>query len=247
MSLVDKMLGGKRVDFAQGGSYGRRCLAAGLSYLGGPAYQLAPLRRALGHSPGTVTKKVLLRREDKRSRRRLRMESAPRKRRRRSSSVRGPDCEYGPDAAQLDLDPAELEAKQDEILQALFDDVVTAEKEAELERSTVGQHDNLLWREARQQRLTASDFGTIVCMRDSTSVQSIVRKLKTRPEINSKAIQYGRLNERRAIAAYERTKGVKVQPCGLFVSREHPFLGASPDGLVEVKCYPSLRDTTILE
>jgi len=42
-----------------------------------------------------------------------------------------------------------------------------------------------------------------------------------------------------------------VRPCGLFIDGEHPFLGASPDGLVdndkilEVKCTPSIGQKSL--
>lgn len=59
--------------------------------------------------------------------------------------------------------------------------------------------------------------------------------------------------EKKAISSYEELKGVKVQPCGLFVRPDLPYLGASPDGLigeeglVEVKCLPSIRTQAIKE
>lgn len=47
--------------------------------------------------------------------------------------------------------------------------------------------------------------------------------------------------------------GVKIESCGFFISQSHPFLGASPDGLigtdtvVEVKCPYSRKNSLISE
>ena len=61
------------------------------------------------------------------------------------------------------------------------------------------------------------------------------------------AIKWGRDNEENAIKDLERKLGGKVNKCGLFISKLHPFIGASPDGLfedcvVEIKCPFVLRD-----
>ena len=52
----------------------------------------------------------------------------------------------------------------------------------------------------------------------------------------------------------ERHQNVKVQQCGLFLSKNHPFIGGSPDRIIEcsccgkscleVKCPFSIRHTT---
>lgn len=59
---------------------------------------------------------------------------------------------------------------------------------------------------------------------------------------------YGIHNEENAITCYLASKGVQVEPCGMFINPLWPYLGASPDGLVssdglvEVKCYPSIGE-----
>jgi hypothetical protein len=66
-------------------------------------------------------------------------------------------------------------------------------------------------------------------------------------------ITYGRIHEKTAITRYQLEKNVVVDKCGLFVDMEYPFLGASPDGLVgvdglvEVKCLPSIGKMTLDE
>jgi hypothetical protein len=67
------------------------------------------------------------------------------------------------------------------------------------------------------------------------------------------AITYGRVHEKTAISRYELERNVVVGKCGLFVDTESPFLGASPDGLVgedglvEVKCLPTIGMLTLDE
>ena len=64
--------------------------------------------------------------------------------------------------------------------------------------------------------------------------------LNPRPLSNA-AVRHGQKYESVAVNLYEKSMGVKIRSCGLFVCKEHPFLAASPDGLgegfiVEVKC-----------
>lgn len=56
------------------------------------------------------------------------------------------------------------------------------------------------------------------------------------------ATEYGKLHETFAIEAFEAEYNLKVEKCGLFIDKEHYFLGASPDGtveneaIIEIKC-----------
>lgn len=65
------------------------------------------------------------------------------------------------------------------------------------------------------------------------------------------ALEWGKSMETTAIEAYEGKTGKKVERCGLYVSVQYPFIGASPDGLIgdnkilEVKCPYSIKDEMI--
>lgn len=61
------------------------------------------------------------------------------------------------------------------------------------------------------------------------------------------SIRHGMDNEFIAIKQFELEAKVKVERCGIFIDKEHAFLGASPDGLVEIKCPFAGRDDTVEE
>ncbi|KAJ8875629.1 hypothetical protein PR048_023525 [Dryococelus australis] len=143
----------------------------------------------------------------------------------------------------------EMEGQKKSVLDSFAEEVDCEEKCLLLERKTLRQHDNPLWFEARCKRLAASHFPFVYNIWQTTSCHNIVKSVLIYQEIFSKAIQYGQMNEKRAILCYEERKGVTVGPCGLFVRPNLPYLGASSDaivgdeGLVEVKCLPSIGTT----
>ena len=64
----------------------------------------------------------------------------------------------------------------------------------------------------------------------------------------SSAMKWGIEHEADAKIAIERQLGGSILNCGLFVSKSHSFIGASPDGiyddcLVEIKCPFILRES----
>jgi hypothetical protein len=100
------------------------------------------------------------------------------------------------------------------------------------------------WMKERALRVTASKFLEF----DKNPVTVTTDKLWKQPLDLSHvpAIKWGREHEQDAIKVYETQAG-STQKCGLFISRAHPFLGASPDGingeyLIEIKCPFVLRD-----
>ncbi|XP_050054237.1 uncharacterized protein LOC126549366 [Aphis gossypii] len=65
---------------------------------------------------------------------------------------------------------------------------------------------------------------------------------------------YGKDTEPEAIVALENQLKIKVNPCGLIIDENFPYLAASPDGIVdgdfivEIKCPFGVKDTkTFLE
>nr|CAI5838025.1 unnamed protein product [Callosobruchus analis] len=109
------------------------------------------------------------------------------------------------------------------------------------------QHINEKLREMRRDYPTASNFGKAVKRRNATPCHNLVNQLLYRANnLQTPAIIHGRIPEKTARETYEKEMGASVEECGLFITAEHPYLAASPDGIVgsegllEIKCFPSI-------
>ena len=133
------------------------------------------------------------------------------------------------------------------------------EEVALIESMTTGQRLNPLGLDARQWRLTDSNFGCI-CNRKRAEgyfPHSLIKKIMGDYGMASgPAIQWGITNETVALEAYELLTKRTIQNCGVFISLEHPYLAASPDAvgieestrfIVEVKCPYKHKDDMIRE
>lgn len=111
-----------------------------------------------------------------------------------------------------------------------------------LERNTVGQSRNPLWKQERSLRLTASHFGRVCKLQAKTSCVNTVKEILYSTFTGNRATHYGLEHEPIAIKEFESEYNLEVRECGLFIDQEHPFLAASPDepvnedAIIEVKC-----------
>lgn len=111
-----------------------------------------------------------------------------------------------------------------------------------IEVATRGQTANKKWFGERTWRLTASSFGQITHMTEKRNKEKLCETIFSSKQINSEATLHGKNYERKAIKCFESKYKQKVNGCGFFIYRPKPFLGASPDGviddmhIVEVKC-----------
>lgn len=132
---------------------------------------------------------------------------------------------------------------------------ITDQEISNIERQTRNQADSKVWYEHRRHRITASNFHKCCIMRTDDEQQIIAYQMINPIPFKNKAIVWGKLNEPVALTACQ-SLGVKIKSCGLFVSKSHPYLGASPDGLIggtttiEIKCpyaqrYSVIDETTI--
>lgn len=94
------------------------------------------------------------------------------------------------------------------------------------------------WFKKRKGRVTGSNIGAILGINKYKSADDVLREMvrawhgaETEFKGNQ-ATEWGTFNEDGAIAEYQMETGNTVQECGFFVHPEHPWLGASPDGLV---------------
>jgi YqaJ-like viral recombinase domain len=91
-------------------------------------------------------------------------------------------------------------------------------------------------------------------MRQTTNVANTIKYLLN-PSLflGSKATKYGLDNEIIAIRDFQSKTGLAVLPSGFFICEEHPYLGATPDGLIgsdgliEVKCPFNARTMSPLQ
>lgn len=249
-SLVAKLVGGKRINFTQRGAYNTRCFAASLAMNSQGEYHRHVSKAICKNSPGKFTKAFLKMQASRRTSR-LKQRPSRQLRCRRSllqpspPKVVGPDVDYG----KPSMEPEALAQASELFLDSLK---LSAEEAGKLQEDTKDQSASPLWKQERRKRCTASHFGEICKMMETTSCKRMVGDLLYK-EINTVSLQYGRDNEHRAIRQLESELGVVVERCGLFVDLEYPFLAASPDGLigadtiVEVKCPFSSRSLTPLE
>ncbi|KAF4513941.1 UNVERIFIED_CONTAM: hypothetical protein B566_EDAN017960 [Ephemera danica] len=235
-ATISRFQGAKRKNHYQRGQYHRRVLAA---------------------TPDIVMKKVLGRREKRRASRVLRFSK---KRaageiisRKRTSAPA--DENYGGDVDDgIEMLDDETNTLKQQHLDALQSEV-TKEMRDQIERDTDGQHECKKWEALRLNRMTASKFGEYCKHRPTTSCHNKVRAFILRNSLQGvSAIDYGRVNEHKAIESFMQIFPDKiVRKCGIFISLEHPFLGASPDGLidddglVEVKCLPSVGNAKLMD
>ena len=140
---------------------------------------------------------------------------------------------------------------------------LSEEKIREVEFTTRKQRESNQWFEVRRYRLTSSWFGHVLRRRPDTPPDSLVLRILQPRQFSTPATSWGITHEPLAIAKYTKYQhdhghdSLVVTPSGFLISRTHPFLGASPDGLVydpsnrrhpfgflEVKCPFSHRNVT---
>ncbi|XP_031357002.1 uncharacterized protein LOC116180949 isoform X2 [Photinus pyralis] len=167
-SHVAKIIGGKRVNFAQRRSYQARCDAAVLAHndVGG-FHEI--VQRAAEKIPGKYTTEYCEREKRKLQSRRSR---EPQKKIKKSYCGEE-DADYGPNAAAIipDMDDTDMASAQKKFMLHL------SENREEILQETLGQHRSNSWYEERRKRLTASNFGRICKLRETTSCANTVKTL----------------------------------------------------------------------
>lgn len=95
----------------------------------------------------------------------------------------------------------------------------------------------------RRGRITASNFSSILSFRYTESTENYISKrvMGTSAIINTPSVNFGKQNENVACQLYfvdykKNHQKPKMDLSSLHVDEEHPFLGASPDGLISCKC-----------
>lgn len=119
-----------------------------------------------------------------------------------------------------------------------------------IERETRGQSSNDLWKTLRKGRITASNFYRVmtkmetVRKKPTTDCSVLIKSLLNPPFLGyMPQIQTGLALEKDAVQEVimllsQTHKDISYHDCGLFLHPDHPFLGASPDGILTCKCCP---------
>ena len=115
---------------------------------------------------------------------------------------------------------------------------ISDEKIREVELNTREQRESSFWFQVRRHRITSSMFGQVLRRKEQTPPDSLVLQILQPKHFSTSATQWGVSNASQAweqYIQYQRSNGkdgMVVAPCGFFISKSHPFFGASPDGAV---------------
>lgn len=138
----------------------------------------------------------------------------------------------------MDLTEELFTIEQNKILEKLEKNFINR---TSIEARTIDQGHSNEWLEIRSNMLTSSLFGRICKRRGKfdTLVKQIFQSKNMSPTV---AMKHGIHYEMIAKEKLEKELNIHVKECGLLIDEEYPFLGSSPDGLidddgmVEIKC-----------
>ena len=117
---------------------------------------------------------------------------------------------------------------------------VTLSDVEKIELDTLDQSNNDAWFNYRRVRITASRF--YECSKDLNENQSrkLAYSILNPKKFTTKATSHGNMYEKVAIKLFEEhflQNQLSVINCGLFIIKDYPYIGASPDGLLgEATC-----------
>lgn len=136
--------------------------------------------------------------------------------------------------------------KTEELADAL---ILSEDEQLQLQKATVKQHESPEWHEQRIGRITASN-----CLRVCSRMKTLRKDVSADPkplihslmcygsQPNTVAIKHGKAMEPHGKREYHRVMAASHQvfrseDSGLFCHKKLPFLGASPDLLVNCHCH----------
>ena len=110
-----------------------------------------------------------------------------------------------------------------------------------IERKTVRQNANSMWKEERAKRLTSSVFGRICKATKRTDKIKLAKTLTEQKVITAAPLEHGLKHEHIAILRFTADNGMVVDPCGLYICKTTPFIcDPQPDG-GRIRRLPSCR------
>ncbi|XP_046141668.1 uncharacterized protein LOC114881703 [Osmia bicornis bicornis] len=245
-NIIAKFIGGKRINFGRGGSYHGRVSAAVVQFNSKETF--SKLSMAMNKEPTTIVRKM-------EERRKHAAEMASKyKKEAKASSFRNEkqsyDQDYGPSAAKPDMEETVYSSEYERHMGILHEWQTMRHT---IEAETRDQAKSEKWIAYRRKLLTASNFGKICRLRKVTPRANTVKSILYPQIPNIRSLEYGRENEANALRQLEDELGIRIRPCGLFIDASVPYLGATPDGIVdddtivEVKCPESAKDLSPAE
>jgi hypothetical protein len=124
----------------------------------------------------------------------------------------------------------EISAKAKQVKKRLFDSTNNCDV---IESKTRDQHNSMLWYNVRKPRITASQ-GKRCLLKGSTSpTKAISEILMYKPRVQTCHMKKGIEMEPMIIERFSQETGNTARKCGFFISKSHPYLGASPDGITD--------------
>ena len=254
MHIRTKFDGGKQINRSQRGSWEGRCTGAGLRLNGGPAWGPTSWEKAVSVPANTIYKRHATTLSKVVEQDRKRKSSLPAKQQRKKSrqasvdnslSSRSSYSRYdgGPNATDVpqDVPPNHLQDLMVNFYKIKV--IVTQQRGKEIQLLTMQQgHDEVacsIWKAERRLRITSSIAGTIAKRRPTTQVGTSVRSLLYSKFSGNQATRWGLSQEKATAQQYIQWKAQHGSPCvsvytecGLVIATDHPWLAATPDGLV---------------
>ena len=143
------------------------------------------------------------------------------------------------DESAFSLNFAELLTLYQEIEKTIN---VTEHQAKQVEKVTQSQADSKIWFHFRAGRITASKMKAACHTNPAQPSQSLVKSI-CYPDAHSfsAATNWGCSHEKQALECFQSKVAmlhddVKILSCGLFISLEFPFIGASPDAIMSCAC-----------
>ncbi|XP_022786419.1 uncharacterized protein LOC111326643 [Stylophora pistillata] len=102
-----------------------------------------------------------------------------------------------------------------------------------IEKATRDQSNCKQWFVERTPRITASQCKRALMKETTSPTKAVSEILGYNNKIQTGHMRDGICSEGEIIEQYMKITNNKVQKSGFFVSKTHPFLGASPDGLID--------------
>ncbi len=250
MAIRSKFDGGKKINRCQRLSWHWRCYGAGLWRNLGSNWSALVWEMVTG-LPATVPLWKFGQRQQKNIKSVAKSQAKPEVKRRaklkklrdqKQATSKSAKKAYGPQAEQIvcedDISPEVLQQKCSEFYTKCVK--VSTQQVTNIEKATRLQSACGTWYNEKRKRLTASNFGAVMRRNPKIKVLALVRQL-VYPTFRGNAHtnnglqqEYASQRDYEAKQSKESGKEIKVLRCGLFISETHPFLGASPDGIVTV-------------